>query len=246
MILSSANITTLRQSGKILSDVLVLVQECARVGVTPKEIDAIAKRETEKRKATPAFLGYHGYPASLCVSRNDEVVHGIPDDRPFADGDIVSIDFGVKYKWIYTDAARTIIVGKTSPRKNAFVDVCTQAFFTGVEKVRPGAHIGDIGEAIQKFVESHGYGVVRALVGHGVGKALHEDPVIPNFGIAGTGPVISVGMALAIEPMITVGKFDVMTDANGWTIRTRDHSLASHYENTVLVTKDGYDIITES
>lgn len=246
MILSPKDIATLRVSGQILSEVLSLTIDRAKAGVTPIELDAFAKKETLKRKAEPAFFNYRGYPNSLCVSTNDEVVHGIPTAKPFAQGDIVSIDFGVKYKGIYTDAARTIIIGKAPAKIVTFVDTCRQAFYKGLDTVKPGARVGDIGEAIQRFVEARGYAVVRALVGHGVGKELHEDPVIPNFGIAGTGPILHPGMALAIEPMITVGHYDVITDTSGWTIRTKDHSMAAHYENTLLVTDNGYDIITES
>lgn len=245
MILSSADIIKLRDSGKILSDVLVYCCNQIAAGVTPIEIDAYARKETEKLNAKPAFLGYRGFPASVCISLNDEVVHGIPNSTPFKDGDIVSLDFGVLYKGMYTDAARTVIVGKAKPADTKFVSVCKEACSRGIDVVKPGGRVGDIGEAVQRFVESHGFSVVRALVGHGVGKALHDEPAIPNVGIAGTGPLLHVGMALAIEPMITKGSYEVMTDQNGWTVRTRDHSLASHYENTVLVTKDGYEIITE-
>lgn len=245
MKLTTAEIQHMRTSGKLLSETLSLIIEHARPGVIPKEIDSLARDYVKKNNAIPAFLNFGGFPSSVCISRNHQVVHGLPDNKPFRDGELVSFDFGVLMNGIYTDAARTICIGHCdNPIKKKLIAVAEQAFFKGVAVLKEGVKTGDIGETIQTYVEKNGFGVVRTLVGHGIGRELHEDPKIPNFGKKGTGSVLEASMAIAIEPMITEGDYEVATDADGWTISTVDKRLAAHYENTVLITKDGYDILT--
>jgi methionyl aminopeptidase len=245
MIRTQEEIAIMRAGGKILAEILDIILARAIVGESPKALDALARKEAEARHAKPAFLGFHGHPASLCVSRNNQVVHGIPDSKPLQDGDLVSFDFGILFQGMYTDAARSVLIGSPDQTKQRLIDVCRDSFYAGLKKVRAGSRVGDIGYAVQSYVERHGYSVVRALVGHGVGKSLHEDPRVPNFGSAGSGPALFAGMTIAVEPMITAGKFEVVTEEDGWTVSTADKSLAAHYENTIVITERGYEIITE-
>lgn len=237
----------MREGGRILDDILSLIVDHAGEGVTGLELDALARKETLARNARPAFLGFNGFPSAICVSKNSAVVHGIPSAEPFKEGDLVSLDFGILFKGWYTDAARTVIIGKAqSGRAEKLVNVCEDSFYKGMDVVHGGVHVGDIGSAIQEYVESNGFGVVRSLVGHGVGKSLHEEPRIPNFGMQGTGPILRAGDTIAVEPMITAGSYAVRTARDGWTVETEDGSLAAHYENTIMITDDGYEILTES
>ena len=245
------DIEDLREGGKLLASVLSNVATLLKEGATGDELDELAERLMREGGGKPAFKWYQAdklqdpYPATLCVSVNHEVVHGIPYGKVFKNGDVVSLDTGVIFKGFYTDAAITVIVGKAKEVKiNKLIDVCLESLAKGVAVIRPGAHIGDIGAAIQSYVEGQGFAVVRSLVGHGVGKAVHEEPEIPNFGKAGTGPLIEEGQVLAIEPMITAGKPAVSMDDDLWTWRTSDKSIAAHFEHTVLVTKDGCEILT--
>jgi methionyl aminopeptidase len=245
MKLTAKEIQYMRTGGKLLSETLSFIIRHAQPGVTPKEIDARAQDFVKKNNAKPAFLGFGGFPGSVCISRDHQVVHGPPNDTPFKEGELVSFDFGVLVNGIYTDAARTICIGQCdSPIKKKLIKIAEQAFFEGVNMLKDGVKTGDIGEAVQTYVEKNGFGVVRTLVGHGIGRELHGDPKVPNFGKKGTGAILQEGMAIAIEPMITEGSFEVATEEDGWTISTVDKSLAAHYENTVLITKDGYDILT--
>ena len=235
----------MREGGAILAAMLERALSLAVPGATPNAIDAQLTKETVALKAQPAFLHFEGYPKSLCVSRGPQVVHGIPNDKPFEEGELVSFDYGILYKGFYTDSARTTIIGgKGSPIKQKLLDVSRDALSLGLDHVRAGVKIGDIGAAIQTYVESKGFSVIRALVGHGVGKELHEDPRIPNFGIKGTGSALHAGQTIAIEPMIAAGRPDVLTAADGWTIVMADGKQASHWEDTILVTENSYENLT--
>lgn len=245
MIRTPKEISIMRDGGAMLAEMLKRACELAVPGATPLEIDEVLRRETIALKAKPAFLNFQGYPNSLCVSRGAQVVHGIPDAKPFVEGELVSFDYGVLYKDFYTDSARTVIIGKKgTPTKEKLLKVSRDALLVGLDQVRAGVHTGDIGAAIQKYVESFGFSVIRALVGHGVGRELHEDPRIPNFGIKGTGPILHAGQTVAIEPMIAAGRPDVVTAADGWTIVMADGKQASHWEDTILVTEDSYENLT--
>ncbi len=238
-------IAAIRESGRILGTVLNEIVSTVKPGMTGLDIDARARAILEENNATPAFLGYQGFPASICISVNDAVVHGIPNDIPFKDGDIVGFDFGVLYEGMITDAARTVIIGDDTPEKHVKLLQRTQrALDEGIQAIKSGVKVGDVSFAVENYITQFGYGNVRDLVGHGVGHAVHEGPEIPNYGIAGQGPVLKSGMTVAIEPMITLGTHNVVVDPDGWTIRTRDGSLAAHFEDTILVTDDGAEILT--
>ena len=209
------------------------------------ELDTIAYNFYTKHGATPNFLNYNGFPGTICASVNDEVVHGIPSrHRVLRDGDIVSIDMGCILDGWHSDAARTFAVGKISDEAQRLIDVTRESFFKGIEVVKHGVKLGDVSSTIQDYVESNGFGVVRDLVGHGVGRALHEEPEVPNFGKAGRGIRLAAGMTLAIEPMVTAGDYHVNVLDDDWTVVTHDGSLAAHYENTVVVTREGAEILT--
>lgn len=244
LIKSDKEIEIMRQGGRILATVLDIVCKSIKAGQTTKEIAGIAQKELEKLGGEPAFYEYSGFPDVICISVNNEVVHGIPGSKIIKDGDIVSLDFGVRYRGLVTDAARTVLVGPPDKKKLTLIDVTKQSFEEGLATVKDGAYVGDIGAAVQSTLESNGLGVVRVLVGHGVGRKVHEPPEIPNYGKAGTGPRLKVGMTLAIEPMSTLGAYDVYTAADGWTIITKDGSLSAHYEDTVVVTKIGAEVLT--
>lgn len=238
-------IVSMRESGRMLASVLKLLAASVSLGMSTKDLAEIAKTELKKLGGQPTFLGYYGFPDVLCVSLNDEVVHGIPrKTRIVQEGDIVSMDFGVTYQGMVTDAATSVIVGKTTESTKQLVDVTKRSLDSAIAVVRDGVYTGDIGYAVQKVLESKDYGIVRDLVGHGVGHELHEDPNIPNYGKKQTGHQLSTGMTIAIEPMATLGGYHVQTDADNWTIRTRDGSLAAHFEHTVLVTDKGSEILT--
>ena len=242
---SEREINLMKEAGRVVALVFKTLKEKIHPGMTTLDIDSIVEKTMLDNNCIPAEKGYYGYPASACVSVNDTLIHGIPSNKiVIHEGDIVSVDIVATYKGYSADACRTYKVGTLTERANRIVDITKQAFFEAVKLVRPGAHIGDISEAIQKFVESHGYNVVREYTGHGIGSHMHEDPSIPNYGRSGTGPVISKGMALCIEPMVLEGRKDVRTLGDGWTVKSKDGKLTAHYENTVIVTEDGYKIIT--
>jgi methionyl aminopeptidase len=216
-------------------------------GMSTKDLAEIAKKELRSLGGKPAFLGYYGFPDVICTSVNDEVVHGIPrSDKIINDGDVLSLDFGVTYKGMITDAAITTIVGGTANAKvKKLVSITEESLMAGINTLHDGVHVGDIGNAIESVLKQGKYGIVRDLVGHGVGHELHEDPNIPNYGRSGTGPVLTAGMTIAIEPMVTLGSYRVFMDKDGWTIHTSDGSLSAHFEHTVLITKDGAEILTK-
>lgn len=238
-------IAVMREGGKILAQIQRELVAAVREGMTTAELDLIARKLFAGRGVEPSFLGYQGYPAAICVSVNDEVVHGIPRaDRVLKSGDLVSLDLGALSKGFHTDTAVTVVVGKASREAKKLLKLTRRALEKGIDAVRPGATTGDVGWAIQSFVESSGYSVVRELVGHGVGRDLHEAPAVPNFGQPGRGVRLEVGMTLAIEPMVNAGQPEVDTLKDGWTVVTRDHSLAAHVEHTVVVTDRGCEILT--
>ena len=237
-------IEKMRKSGQILASVLSEVEASLKPGITTEAINAIAAKKLKKLGGSPAFLGYYDYPAVICISINDEVVHGIPGKKIIKNGDVVSFDFGVNYEGMITDAARTILVGAPNKAKSALIASTAASLDAGIEQVRAGARIGDISAAIQSVLDDHGYGIVRDLVGHGVGHQLHEDPNIPNYGKENSGPVIEAGMTIAIEPMATLGSYKVYTADDGWTVLTRDGSTAAHFEDTILVLEHGFEILT--
>ncbi len=234
-------IELMRTANKIVAEILQLLLEELVEGVTTYRLDAFAEKEILRRGCKPAFKGYHGYPASLCVSINEEIVHGIPSrHRKLRHGDLVSLDLGVIYKDYYGDAALSGIVGPNGPAvAHRLLEVTRGALDAGISKVRPRSRLGNVSAAIQGYVESAGFGVVRQFVGHGIGKALHEPPEVPNYGKKGTGPVLRPGMVIAIEPMVTAGSVDIRVLEDGWTAVTADGSLAAHFEHTVAVTNKG-------
>jgi methionyl aminopeptidase len=241
---TAAEIAAMRESGRMLATVLELVQKSIKPGITTKELDTIAATELEKLGGTPPFLGYYGFPGVICISVNDEVVHGIPSNYVVKSGDIISFDFGVTYQGMITDAARTVLVGPHNKAKQHLIDGTLESLDAGIAAVKDGVQVGDISAAIQSVLDEYGYGVVRDLVGHGVGHELHEDPNIPNYGRPATGPILEAGMTIAIEPMTTLGSYKVYTADDGWTVCTRDGSLAAHFEDTVLITENGADVLT--
>lgn len=238
-------LTALRRSGAVLAEALEAVASAVKPGVDALTLDRLAEEVIRSRGGTPSFLGYHGYPASLCVSVNDEVVHGIPlASTVLREGDVVGLDLGVIVDGMFTDMARSVAVGQITAERRRLLDVTQSSLAAGLRAVHAGIRTGDIGAAVQRVAEAAGFGVVRDLVGHGVGRAVHEEPSIPNFGKAGTGDRLVAGMCLAIEPMLTTGDYEVETDDDGWTVRTADGSTAAHEERTILVTDRGYELLT--
>lgn len=244
---SKKEIQLMREAGKMLEDVHNRLAEIIQPGISTLEIDQFGEKAIRDLGCVPNFLNYNGYPASICVSVNDEVVHGIPrKDRILQEGDIVSLDAGLIHEGYHSDAARTHAVGKVSAEAERLIRVTKESFFEGIKFAKPGNHLFDISEAIQKHVESRGYSVVRDLVGHGIGTHLHEDPQIPNFKQRRKGIKLRPGMTLAIEPMVNEGEYDVVWLDDDWTVVTEDGSLAAHYENTIVITEDGCEILTLS
>lgn len=234
----------MRQAGKIVAEVLEILVNTVRPGMKTKELDIIAVREIERLGAVSSFKGYRGFPGSLCVSMNDEVVHGIPGERIMKDGDIVSIDFGVIYNGFQGDAAVTVGVGEASQRARDLMKATEGALKAGIAAARHGARLGDISAAIQEHAESKGFSVVREYTGHGIGRDMHEDPLIPNFGMPGTGTLLKRGMTFALEPMVTTGDWHTRVKDDGWTVCTADGSLSAHFEHTIAIRDDGAEILT--
>ncbi|MCH5212899.1 MAG: type I methionyl aminopeptidase [Oscillospiraceae bacterium] len=242
---SAKQIEKMRESCKLTKELFLILEDKIKPGITTMELDTIAYNFYKKHGATPNFLNYNGFPGTICASVNDEVVHGIPSrHRVLKDGDIVSIDMGCILDGWHSDAARTFAVGKISDEAQRLIDITKQSFFEGIAKVKHGVKLGDVSSTIQNYLESNGFGVVRDLVGHGVGRELHEEPEVPNFGKAGRGVRLAAGMTLAIEPMVTAGDYHVNVLDDDWTVVTRDGSLAAHYENTIVVTREGCEILT--
>ena len=242
---SSREIELMREAGKILAKTHDELEKNLKPGMSTWDIDRIGEEIIRSYGCIPSFKNYNGYPASICVSVNDEVVHGIPHKKHYIqEGDIVSLDAGVIYKGYHSDAARTHGIGEISEEAKKLIEVTRQSFFEGIKFAKPGNHLNDISTAIQKYAESFGYGVVRDLVGHGIGAHLHEDPEVPNFERKRKGILLQPGMTLAIEPMINAGSYDVVWMDDDWTVVTEDGSLSAHYENTILITEDGPEILS--
>jgi methionyl aminopeptidase len=244
VIKSSREIELMEKAGKIVALALEEVGKHVRPGVTTSELDKIAEEVIVSHKAKPSFKGYRGFPASICTSVNSEVVHGIPGLRTLKDGDIISIDIGAEFDGYNGDAARTFPVGKISDEAMNLIRVTEESFFQGIQYARPGYRLSDISNAIQVYVESNNFSVVRDYVGHGIGRNMHEDPQIPNYGPPNKGPRLRAGMAFAIEPMVNVGGYEVYTLDNQWTVVTKDSSLSAHYENTIVLTDTEPRILT--
>lgn len=242
---SDKEIQSMREGGKMLATVLQFLTPKAQPGVTTAELDVMAAAELKRLGGKPAFLGYQGFPAVICISVNDAIVHGIPTDYELKNGDVLGLDFGVEYNGLITDSAITIVVGENSDSEVAKLITGTkQSLAAGIAKVKDGAMVGDISHAIEERLRADNLGVIESLVGHGTGNKLHEPPEIPNFGQAGQGPVIRTGMTIAVEPMATLGGKDVYIDTDKWTVKTADGALSAHFEHTVLVTKTGAEILT--
>jgi methionyl aminopeptidase len=238
-------IQNMRVAGGMLAQVLEVLKNSIKAGMTTQDLDYIAREELKKLGGNAPFLGYQGFPATLCVSVNEEVVHGIPGDRVIKDGDIVGMDYGVEYKGMITDSAITVGVGSVSPEAQQLMHVTKKSMMAGIRAVKAGAHVGDISAAVEAVLKPAGYGIVEDLAGHGVGDSLHEEPWIPNFGKAGKGPELKAGMTICIEPMATLGGKKVRIAKDRWTVYTKDMSLAAHFEHTILVTEKGHEILTQ-
>ncbi|HZC19604.1 MAG TPA: type I methionyl aminopeptidase [Rubrobacteraceae bacterium] len=242
---SAGELEAMREGGRITAACLGMLAENVRAGVSTRELDRMAEDFIRARGATPEFKGYQGFPASICVSPNAMIVHGIPGSYRLKAGDIISLDVGVRYEGFVTDSATTVAVGEVPEETEGLLRITQQCLWAATQQVRVGKRLGDIGHAIQALAESRGYGVVRDLVSHGVGRSMHEEPQIPNYGRPGTGPRLLPGMTFAIEPMITLGSYDIrVSEWDGWSIYTADNSLAAHYEHTVAVTENGPWVLT--
>ena len=241
---SAHEIDLMRRAGKITAAARAVAGEMVRPGVTTREIDSAVEHFIRQQGAVPSFLNYNGFPASACISINDEVIHGIPGDRVLQDGDIVSVDVGAYVDGFHGDCAATFACGSISPEAQRLIDVTRQSFFEGIRFAKEGYRLYDISAAIQEYVESNGFSIVREFVGHGIGAHLHEDPAVPNYGRKGRGPRLLRGMTLAIEPMVNAGKADIWQLSDGWTVKTQDGKYAAHYENTILITDGEPEILT--
>jgi methionyl aminopeptidase len=243
---SDEEVKIMREAGRVVGEVLELLAEAVKPGIVVKELDKIVRKEYAKRGVIPTFLGYAEppYPATVCVSVNDELVHGIPGDRVIQEGDIVSIDLGATYKGYVGDSALTIGVGEIGPEAQRLIDVTRESLWRGIGAARAGARLGAISSTIGEYIESQGFGVVREYVGHGVGRRMHEEPQVPNFGPADRGPLLRKGMVLALEPMVTVGDWHTKKHDDGWTVSTLDGSLCAHFEHTIAVTDGEAEVLT--
>ncbi len=241
---SHSELDLMRKAGKVVSGTFEALKRSIKVGITTKELDRIAYDFIKSSGATPSFLNYGGFPASICTSINDCVIHGIPDKTKLCDGDIISIDIGACYKGYHADSAKTFAVGNISADAKRLIDVTRQSFYEGIKLAKRKNRIGDVSAAIGEYIESNGFGVVRDYTGHGIGEKLHEDPSVFNFGAPGHGPRMMAGMTIAVEPMVTAGDYEVYTEDDDWTVRTFDGSLAAHYEHTILITDGECEILT--
>ena len=243
---TAEEIELLRENNRLVSATLAELAKHVRAGVTTLELDRIAEDFIRSHGAVPGFLGYNGFPNTLCISVNEQVVHGIPSSKVvLKDGDVVSVDCGTFMKGFYGDSAYTFAVGKIAPEAERLLRVTKEALYKGVAQAQPGHRIGDIGYAVQEHAEKHGYSVVREMVGHGLGRKMHEDPQVPNYGARGRGPLLKAGMVICIEPMVNMGSREIVFERDGWTVRTRDRKPAAHFEFAVAITKDGPDVLTD-
>jgi methionyl aminopeptidase len=244
IIKSDDEIAIMRHAGSVVAQTLQRLVEETRPGAVVKDLDKVVRREFERHKVVPTFLGYHGYPATVCVSVNEEIVHGIPGKRVIEDGDVVSLDLGCTYRGFVADSALTVIAGTPKAETQALVDVTRESLVRGIAEARAGNRLGQISAAIQTYIESHGFGVVREYVGHGVGRQMHEEPQVPNFGPPDRGPVLKKGMVLALEPMVTAGDWRTRQLDDHWTVVTADGSLAAHFEHTIAITDGEAEVLT--
>jgi len=242
---SKREIEVIRENGRILAQTFKLVEKNIKEGIKTKKLDRLAEEFIKKNGAHPAFKGYRGFPANICISINEEVVHGIPKERILVSGDIVSVDIGVYKDGYFADGAFTYKVGETSQEAQKLIDITRNSLYKGIESCLEGKNLSDISFAIQSYVEAFGFQVVRELVGHGIGRDMHEEPQVPNFGTPGQGPVLKEGMVLAIEPMVNQKTYEIETLDDGWTVVTKDRSLSAHFEHTVCITKNGPKILTQ-
>ena len=243
---NSDQIKAMKEAGRITGETLLVARDHVRPGISTYELDRLVREHIEKSGAKPSFLGYHGFPGSACISINDEVIHGIPSrNRILMDGDIVKIDTGATYRGYVGDSARTIPVGQVSDEAKKLIQVTRDSFWAGIDAVRVGNRLGDVGSAIDTVVRKNGFSTVRQYVGHGIGEAMHEAPDVPNYGTPGRGTRLCAGMTLAIEPMVNIGTHEVKVLPDGWTVKTLDGSLSAHYENTIALTSDGVLVLTE-
>lgn len=245
IIKTDEEIKLMRQAGRIVAEILEIMSEQIKPGLTTKELDIIAERELKKRNATSSFKGYRGFPANVCVAINDEIVHGIPGKRVLREGDIISMDFGAIFQGLQGDAATTVAVGQVSPEAKELMEVTTGALEAGINAAQDGARLGDVSAAIQGFAESRGFSVVREYTGHGIGRDMHEEPQIPNFGLPNSGPVLKKGMVLAIEPMVNRGGWRTRLSDDNWTVLTADGSLSAHFEHTIAITDGEPEVLTK-
>jgi len=241
---SKREIELLKKAGNIVYQTHQYLKPYIKEGITTKELDKLAENFIRSKDATPSFKGYQGFPGSICASINDEVVHGIPGNRKLKNGDIISIDIGACYKGYHGDSAWSYPVGEISEEKKYLLEHTEKSLFVGLNEIKPGARVGDIGAAIEEYANNHNLGVVVELVGHGVGTSIHEEPEVPNYGKRGTGPLLKEGMVIAVEPMLNLGTPDIYILDDDWTIKTDDGLSSAHFEHTVAVTKDGYEILT--
>lgn len=243
---SKREIRLMREAGKIVAAVLVEMEKAIKVGITTAMLDKIAEKEIRRYGAEPAFLGYHNFPASICTSINEQVVHGIPGLRRLKEGDIISIDVGARLKGYYGDAAATFAVGTVSEKAKKLMEVTRSSLHKAIDTMQSGARLSDLSHAVQDYVENNSFSVVRNYVGHGIGQEMHEEPQVPNFGLPGRGPVLQPGIVLAIEPMVNVGTWEVKVLKDQWTVVTADNSLSAHFEHTVALGENGPEVLTSS
>ena len=243
---SPEELDKMRRAGRVVASTIERVTSAVRPGIATRDLDAIAEKHIRKSGATPSFKGYRGFPASICASLNEQVVHGIPGDRKLGEGDVLSLDFGAIWEGYHADSAVTMFVGDApaSAEAEKLVRVTEEALEAGIAQIRPGARIGDISSAVQQRAEAAGFSVVREYVGHGIGRAMHEDPQIPNYGAPGRGPELRPGLVVAVEPMVNAGGWETAVLADDWTVVTLDGSLSAHFEHTIAVTDDGHEVLT--
>ncbi len=242
---SEKDLDKMREAGRILARVMNKVKEVIRVGISTAEIDNLARDFIKQENASPAFLGYRGYPAAICTSVNEEVVHGIPGKKILSEGDIISLDLGIKHEDFFSDIAVTVGVGKIDPRAKKLIQVTMDSLKEGIKAAKPGNHVGDISSVIQRYIEGNSFSVVRQFVGHGIGRNLHEEPELPNFGRQGNGDILRPGMVIAIEPMVNMGTWECEVLDDGWTAVTKDNRLSAHFEHTVAITEQGPEVLTK-
>lgn len=244
IIKSAQEIALMREAGRVVGSLLEVLSRETRPGMKTKELDSIVARELARSGAISSFKGYRGFPANLCVSVNDEVVHGIPGERVLKEGDVVSLDVGAIYKGFQGDGAITLALGEVEPQAKELIEATRQALLAGISAAREGASLGDVSSAIQTYVEARGFSVIREYTGHGIGREMHEEPQVPNFGVPGQGPRLRQGMALALEPMVAAGDWKTRVGENNWTVYTKDGSLAAHFEHTIAITDGEAEVLT--